>query len=263
MSEAGGTLASLEVCDNVDLQTIVQEFEAYYVMRFSKAPKLTRKIQQEENLEMRSGRTPKSRRLGRVRPPLPQIESPGTSRRDSGTLPPPASMAAAGECLPLPVVETKLGRRSGSSSTRLPVGGPPSAGPPGSPDHSAAGLSLDIKPCRSDATEPNLRKRAPQVINYMKEIQAAIGGQPPLLRTEDGPEHFHEDRVLKPLAGMGSVIYNSTIWHAGKAKCWKPGCLSKNLALPLLPSLSRFTGEMRDLAEVIARDIYLENPDVK
>ncbi len=44
MDETSGTLAGFEVCDNVDLLTIVQEFEAYFTMRFGKAPKITRRI---------------------------------------------------------------------------------------------------------------------------------------------------------------------------------------------------------------------------
>jgi hypothetical protein len=45
--ETGGSLTGFEVCDNVDLLTIVQEFEAYYTLRFGKAPKITRRHRSE------------------------------------------------------------------------------------------------------------------------------------------------------------------------------------------------------------------------
>ncbi len=87
-AETSGALATLEVCDNVDLLSIVQEFEAYYTMRFGKPPKITRKLQAADGTaELRSGRSGSKTRLSvpaKSRPPLPQIESPTTPRREGG-----------------------------------------------------------------------------------------------------------------------------------------------------------------------------------
>jgi katanin p60 ATPase-containing subunit A1 len=38
-----------QVCDNIDLGTIVQDFETYYYVRFQKYPKICKKIYAEEN----------------------------------------------------------------------------------------------------------------------------------------------------------------------------------------------------------------------
>jgi katanin p60 ATPase-containing subunit A1 len=38
-----------QVCDNIDLGTIVQDFETYYYIRFQKYPKICKKIPIEEN----------------------------------------------------------------------------------------------------------------------------------------------------------------------------------------------------------------------
>lgn len=35
-----------EVCDNVDLETILMEYESYYYVKFAKYPKLTKKATQ-------------------------------------------------------------------------------------------------------------------------------------------------------------------------------------------------------------------------
>lgn len=44
-AESGVLLSKYEVCDNVDLATIIQEYEAYYAIKFGRAPKLIRKVQ--------------------------------------------------------------------------------------------------------------------------------------------------------------------------------------------------------------------------
>lgn len=37
------------LCDNVDLSTILEEFESYYFVRFKKYPKITKKVKSEQN----------------------------------------------------------------------------------------------------------------------------------------------------------------------------------------------------------------------
>ena len=43
-SESGVSLDRYEVCDNVDLLTIIQEYESYYSIKFNRPPKLIRKV---------------------------------------------------------------------------------------------------------------------------------------------------------------------------------------------------------------------------
>ena len=37
-------LRKFDVCDNIDLDTVLQEYESYYYVRFSRYPKITKKI---------------------------------------------------------------------------------------------------------------------------------------------------------------------------------------------------------------------------
>lgn len=39
-------LSRYEVCDNIDLETILMEYESYYYVKFAKYPKLTKKLTQ-------------------------------------------------------------------------------------------------------------------------------------------------------------------------------------------------------------------------
>ncbi|XP_078408977.1 katanin p60 ATPase-containing subunit A-like 2 isoform X2 [Cetorhinus maximus] len=50
-------LRRFEVCDNIDLETILMEYESYYYVKFQRYPKLTKKSADDENtkLQTRSG----------------------------------------------------------------------------------------------------------------------------------------------------------------------------------------------------------------
>ena len=37
-------LRRYEVCDNIDLETILMEYESYYFVKFAKYPKITKKL---------------------------------------------------------------------------------------------------------------------------------------------------------------------------------------------------------------------------
>lgn len=39
-------LSRFEVCDNVNLETVLMEYEAYYHVKFNKYPKVTKKLVQ-------------------------------------------------------------------------------------------------------------------------------------------------------------------------------------------------------------------------
>ena len=42
--ESGLSLSRFQICDNIDLPTILQEFEAYYRIKFNRQPKIARRI---------------------------------------------------------------------------------------------------------------------------------------------------------------------------------------------------------------------------
>ncbi|XP_072461303.1 katanin p60 ATPase-containing subunit A-like 2 isoform X5 [Notamacropus eugenii] len=77
-------LRRFEVCDNVDLETILMEYESYYFVKFQKYPKIVRKaVETEENKIPRNG---KSRRVvsdaSQNLPRIPQHRPP--SKTTSG-----------------------------------------------------------------------------------------------------------------------------------------------------------------------------------
>lgn len=43
-AECGANITRFEACDNVDLHTIVQEYESYFMIRFNKPPKVRHMI---------------------------------------------------------------------------------------------------------------------------------------------------------------------------------------------------------------------------
>jgi hypothetical protein len=44
-------LRKFDICDNIDLDTILQEYESYYYVRFSKYPKITKKVTNASKLK--------------------------------------------------------------------------------------------------------------------------------------------------------------------------------------------------------------------
>ena len=43
-------LRKYDVCDNIDLETVLQEYESYYFVRFNKYPKITKKLNNSSKL---------------------------------------------------------------------------------------------------------------------------------------------------------------------------------------------------------------------
>jgi katanin p60 ATPase-containing subunit A1 len=55
--EVGQTLRKFEVCDNIDLTTVLQEYESYYFVKFKKQPKLVKKSSGTKNAQGGGGGT--------------------------------------------------------------------------------------------------------------------------------------------------------------------------------------------------------------
>ncbi|KAG8131279.1 hypothetical protein E2320_017881 [Naja naja] len=65
-------LCRFEVCDNVDLETILMEYESYYYVKFQKYPKITKKVVDSTDNKSRSGGKAKRSPSGTCRN-LPKI----------------------------------------------------------------------------------------------------------------------------------------------------------------------------------------------
>ncbi|XP_037661881.1 katanin p60 ATPase-containing subunit A-like 2 isoform X5 [Choloepus didactylus] len=196
-------LRRFEVCDNIDLETILMEYESYYFVKFQKYPKIVKKASDtaENNLPQRSG---------------------GKTRRVMSDC-----------CQNLPQINQQRPR----SKTTV-------------------GKTGDAK---------SLHKENPKqdVINNIHMENADFGLNVSGINRGSGEENAHPRR--------GQIIdFHGLLTDATKGA-------SSDLALNsfdcnpdpserLLKPLSAFIGtnsEMRELAAVVSRDIYLHNPNIK
>lgn len=223
-------LSKYEVCDNIDLETILMEYESYYYVKFSKYPKITKKLGPQSAGDRRGGshkvatRT-NSKNSASTTPSLPRIPQNGRA-----SPPPPVSGGR-------PKSGVQPGGRQAratQSSTRRPNGLPEKNEKMmnGVTNGSDPGLALqgltvqgsnnNNNPDNRPVEDPAQRRGKPgQIIDIRAMINEATK-----LNAEEGMDG--QDRLLKPLGGY--VGYNS---------------------------------EWRELAQVISRDIYSENPNVK
>ncbi|XP_041728620.2 katanin p60 ATPase-containing subunit A-like 2 isoform X3 [Coregonus clupeaformis] len=191
--ETNVVLRQFEVCDNIDLDTVLMEYESYYFIKFQRYPKLTKKLPQP--VESRHARSCGKKRAPCTGvQPLPRINS---SHR-------PFSRGGVKKIEPKMVVKDAskaVGENGGRSSPPEPTE-----------------FGLNVSPIiRNDAGEGGGQMKKGQLIDYRGLIQDASNS------LSDPME-----RLLKPLSAFSGM-----------------------------------NSEMRDLAAVISRDIYLHNPAVR
>ncbi|XP_066471284.1 katanin p60 ATPase-containing subunit A-like 2 isoform X2 [Tiliqua scincoides] len=197
-------LRRFEVCDNVDLETILMEYESYYYVKFQKYPKITKKVLDTNNKSKSGGKT--KRAASSTCRNLPKINPHQTLQR------------AVSKTSSNRTVEAKLSSKESPKEESEGALGPVS---------SDFGLSISAvhKGGGGERTHP----RRGQIIDFRGMIQDAIKGA----SSEIALHSFNcnpdpSERLLKPLGAFIGM-----------------------------------TGEMRELAAVVSRDIYLHNPDVK
>ncbi|XP_076217514.1 katanin p60 ATPase-containing subunit A-like 2 isoform X4 [Aptenodytes patagonicus] len=81
------SLRGFEVCDNIDLETILMEYESYYFVKFQKYPKITKKVLDtaENKQQLRTGGRP--RRAASSSQNLPRLKHQPVQRPLSKTSP--------------------------------------------------------------------------------------------------------------------------------------------------------------------------------
>uniref|UniRef100_A0A2C9JJS6 Katanin p60 ATPase-containing subunit A-like 2 n=1 Tax=Biomphalaria glabrata TaxID=6526 RepID=A0A2C9JJS6_BIOGL len=212
-----------EVCDNIDLETILMEYESYYFVRFSKYPKITKKVSPQSAGAVDKRIPPKLNRTNSVKTnttSLPRI--PQTSR-------PPTPPQQPQPTAPRPSSGSGKNRRNLNSSTRkIAVNGNSNVKDAGAANGSGEGLALQgiTVQGHNGAAEHAVTQQKPK-FGQIIDVRSMINDYTKL-NIEDGADSFTNDKILKPLGGyMG---YNS---------------------------------EWRELAQVISRDIYSQNPNVK
>ncbi|KAK2193721.1 hypothetical protein NP493_7g01027 [Ridgeia piscesae] len=206
-----------EVCDNVDLPTVLMEYESYYYIKFSKYPKITKKLPPNEVASNRF-RNNKLRSIN------------GTTRDTRSSSTPSLPRLATQQKPPTPPAANTRPKSAVKKTQKDPKQLPPAAAAGGQGDMPVEALALHglVVHGSSGASEISQQTSAKdkpkkgQIIDVRAMITEATR-----LGSEDG-QSTAEDRLLKPLGGY--VGYNS---------------------------------EWRELAQVITRDIYLHDPDVR
>ncbi|XP_011412869.2 katanin p60 ATPase-containing subunit A-like 2 isoform X12 [Magallana gigas] len=235
-------LSKYEVCDNIDLETIIMEYESYYYVKFSKYPKITKKLGPQSAGDRRGGshkvatRT-NSKNSASTTPSLPRIPQNGRAsppppvsggRPKSGVQPggrqARATQSSTRRPNGLPEKNEKMLCRVVVSDNEIKMNGVTNGSDPGLALQglTVQGSNNNNNPDNRPVEDPAQRRGKPgQIIDIRSMINEATK-----LNAEEGMDG--QDRLLKPLGGY--VGYNS---------------------------------EWRELAQVISRDIYSENPNVK
>lgn len=207
--EGGAGLVKYEVCDNIDLPTILQEFESYHLVKFNRGPKIIKK-------KVTSADSSKAL------PPKPKTLSI-SSRSSSVSLPSINGQLGSDNSQSLSSSKrpNSDGKRKTTNSKQKKNNSPPSSSSPTvtSSELNLAGTSI-TNTTRNPANQTTHGKSV--IIDMKAMLNNAIKGD--YIAAETDPS----DRLLKPLGGFAGL-----------------------------------TGEWRDLAAVISRDIYLHNPDVR
>ncbi|OCU02705.1 hypothetical protein XELAEV_18008472mg [Xenopus laevis] len=196
-----------EVCDNVDLETILMEYESYYYIKFQKYPKITKKA-----LDHDSRVQPKPRSAGKLRRAgsnstqgLPRISQQQVIHR--------------------PVSSTYY-RTNGHQKALSRENSKQESG--GNSPQEASEVGLNVSAI-SKASGEGSHTRRRQVIDFRSMIQDTIKGASQEIALNSlncNPDP--SERLIKP---VGAFIGGNS--------------------------------EMRELAAVISRDIYLQNPNVR
>nr|XP_038027371.1 katanin p60 ATPase-containing subunit A-like 2 isoform X3 [Anas platyrhynchos] len=165
-------LRGFEVCDNIDLETILMEYESYYFVKFQKYPKITKKVlDTAENKQ--------------------QLRTAGKNRR------------AASSSQNLPRTKHQTVQRPSSKTS--------------------PGGTTELKLSTKESPKQD------QIIDFHGMVQDAIK------------------------VSSNGIALNSLNWDPDP---------SERLLKPLSAFIG-MTGEMRELATVVSKDIYLHNPNVK
>uniref|UniRef100_A0A671W413 Katanin p60 subunit A-like 2 n=1 Tax=Sparus aurata TaxID=8175 RepID=A0A671W413_SPAAU len=183
--ETNGGVRRFEVCDNIDLEMVLMEYESYHYVKFQKYPKLIRRTAEPGQAENRFGR------------------SSGAKRSQCSTV------------KPLPKISPSQSPQSGNGAKKTAASSHTNEnGSSVSPESSEFGLN--VSSIRNGAAVD----RKGQMGDGKGPIPDAVKGA--------GSYSDHMERLLKPLSGFSGM-----------------------------------SGEMRDLAAIISRDIYLHSPNVR
>jgi katanin p60 ATPase-containing subunit A1 len=198
VKESGSSIANYQVCDNIDLSTVLQEYESYYFVKFKKTPKIIKRA----TSSVGESRSVKKRLASTRVPSLPPIhpcnssETPTTGQDERRHRRPSST-------------ERKRSRRKANGTDSK-----------SSPCVVSVSSAEELGLTGSAITETKGGKATNSRVSVKGLLRQAIADA-----TSDIPDPA--ERLLKPVAGFAG-----------------------------------YSSEMRELAAVISRDIYLQNPNV-
>ncbi|XP_048732994.1 katanin p60 ATPase-containing subunit A-like 2 isoform X9 [Ostrea edulis] len=237
-------LSKYEVCDNIDLETILMEYESYYYVKFSKYPKITKKLGPQSAGDRRGGSHKVATRTNSL-----------TRRVKSG------SQSAH-----------QLNGKNSASTTpslpRIPQNGRASPPPPVSGGRPKSGVQPGGRQGR--ATQSSTRRQNGMPEKNEKMMNGVTNGIDPGLAlqglTVQGSNNHDNKPVEEPAQKRGKpgqiIDIRSMINEATKLNA-EEGMDGQDRLLKPLGGYVGYNSEWRELAQVISRDIYSENPDVK
>ncbi|KAM3600575.1 uncharacterized protein V6R79_025311 [Siganus canaliculatus] len=197
--ETNGGVRKFEVCDNIDLEMVLMEYESYYYIKFQKYPKLIR----------RTGDTGEHR----------YARSGGIKR----------SQSSAVKHLPKINQNSVSGNGAKKTSTNSHTN---ENGPSAPPE-----FGLNVSSVRNGVAGEATMNRNVQKDLFRKDLFTSFPLKPQKMDNKGsipdaakgcGSDSEHMERLLKPLSGFSGV-----------------------------------SSEMRELAEIISRDIHLDSPNVR
>lgn len=254
-------LRKFDVCDNIDLETVLQEYESYYFVRFNKYPKITKKVT-NTNISTKIAKTNNSvKKPASSVPVLPNVSNPSITT-NNGFMNRPLSVENSHKSVSYGNINannnnnntngkstefkthlnstSQFSMDSNSSNNKKVKNFLPDKQSQNNNEEDF-GLSVTKIENRQDEINKNsnanssnannhngknnstiTKRKTGQIIDFRSMINEATK-----LNFEEG-SHDNSDRLMKPLAGY--IGYNS---------------------------------EWRELAQVISRDIYMHNPNVK
>ncbi|XP_031564557.1 katanin p60 ATPase-containing subunit A-like 2 isoform X2 [Actinia tenebrosa] len=212
--EGGTGLMKYEVCDNVDLPNILQEYESYYYVKFNKQPKIIKKSLSSDSNKCLPPKLKSLTKSSRNN----SVSLPSISNTNGESTP-----QSAGSASKRPSSDGKRKPKLIKQNSSSAVNSPPEV----TPQSSSTSLNLSgtsITTQGKNALPSNQgNQHGKQVIVDMRAmLNNAIKGD--YMTADNDPSN----RLLKPVGGFAGL-----------------------------------TGEWRDLASVISRDIYLHDPDVR
>uniref|UniRef100_A0A8C3BZE6 Katanin p60 ATPase-containing subunit A-like 2 n=1 Tax=Cairina moschata TaxID=8855 RepID=A0A8C3BZE6_CAIMO len=199
-------LRGFEVCDNIDLETILMEYESYYFVKFQKYPKITKKVLDTAENKQQLRTAGKNRRAASSSQNLPRMKHQTVQR--------PSSKSSPGGTAELKSSTKESPKQNNDSAV--------------TPEQSDFGLSISAINKSGGAGE-GPHPRRDQIIDFHGMVQDAIK------------------------VSSNGIALNSLNWDPDP---------SERLLKPLSAFIG-MTGEMRELATVVSKDIYLHNPNVK